>query len=180
MLNRQSRLWEANTKKSSNLSTCWITSQNSAKKSQIPEDHTIRRCCQFAIYLFSQFWSNSAFSPNLRVGSHPTGQSEPLPWEFPLILILTSDINAGHQIQIPTTLLSLPSAQPGLFSQPQVSFSPFCLPSHTTTSSTSSAQCYWSKKNHPLNRLPVCYSSDLESFILDLWTWTHVSDGYEH
>lgn len=45
---------------------------------------------------------DSAFSPNLNPVSDPTEQSEPLPWEFPLILILTSGINTGHQTQIPT------------------------------------------------------------------------------
>lgn len=60
----------------------------------------------------------------------------------------------------------------------QVSCIPCCLPSHTTTSSISSAQCYWSK-NHPSHRLPACYSYDLEQFILDLWTWTHLSNSYK-
>lgn len=61
----------------------------------------------------------------------------------------------------------------------QASCRPSCLPSHTTTSSISSAQCYWSK-NHPVHRLPGCYSSDLEWFILDLRTWTRLSNSYKH
>lgn len=36
------------------------------------------------------------------------------------------------------------------------------------------------QKNHPFHRLPVCYSCDLERFILDLWTWTHLTNSYKH
>lgn len=58
-----------------------------------------------------------------------------------------------------------------------VSCSLSCVPSHTPTSSISSAQCCCSR-NHLLDRLPACCSNDLEAFILDLWTCSHHSNSY--
>lgn len=121
------------------------------------------------------------FSIQTGFGSDPTGQSEPLPWEFPLILILTPDINAGHQTQMPTNpALSSFSTEKtaGLFSQlrsPAVP--PVCQvtqrlpPSHQLSVIEAKIIPY---------RLPVCYSSDLERFILALWTRTHFSNTYKH
>lgn len=60
-----------------------------------------------------------------------------------------------------------------------VSCRPSSLPSHTPTSSISSAHCYWSK-NHLLHKLPACFCSALRQFILDLWTRTHLSKSYKH
>lgn len=61
----------------------------------------------------------------------------------------------------------------------QVSCRPSSLPSHTPTSSISSAHCYWSK-NHLLHKLPACFRSDLRRFILDLRTRSHLSNSYKH
>lgn len=116
-------------------------------------------------------------------GGDPTSQSEPLPWEFPLILILTFDINTGHQTQIPTNPAfssfytdAHKKNSRSVFTA-RVSCSLSCVPSHTPTSSISSAQCCCSR-NHPLDRLPACCSNDLEAFILDLWTCSHHSNSY--
>lgn len=104
-----------------------------------------------------------------------------LPWEFPLIHILTSDINAGHQTQIPTDpALSSLSAEKsaGLFLQLR---SPAVPPA-----------CQVTQRLPPSHQLRViqakaiphtgfqCYSFELEQFTLDLRTWTHLSNSYKH
>lgn len=116
------------------------------------------------------------FSPNL--GANLSLSPENFLWFLSWRLTSTLGIKSKYLL----TLLSLPPAQKKHSRSvitAQVSCIPCCLPSHTTTSSISSVQCYWSK-NHPSHRLPACYSYDLEPFILDLWTWTHLSNSYKH
>lgn len=158
------------------VSMCRITSQNAAKKKKLKA--------------YSAANLQSIYSP-------PCGKTLLSLQTWGLVLIQLANLSLSPESFLwflswrltstpgikPTylpTLLSLPSAQKNSRSvfTAQVSCSPSCLPSHTTTSSISSAQCYWSK-NHPVHRLPVCYSYDLEQFILDLRTRTHVSNSYK-
>ena len=60
----------------------------------------------------------------------------------------------------------------------RLSCSSSSLPSHTTTSSTSSAQCCWSNA-HPSHMLPACYSYNLEPFTLDLWSPVAINTGVQ-
>lgn len=84
------------------VSMCRITLKKVRKKAQFQRSIQWDSAASFQPPILCHVIKDSAFSPNLNLVSDPTEQSEPLPWEFPLILILTSGISTGHQTQIPT------------------------------------------------------------------------------